>query len=216
MDWRLAKSLEALRSQVNGVAPNRNKASDGTIGNAAHAATNSDHNPNSANVVTALDLTHDPQNGFDSWAFAEMLRQKQDKRIKFVISNGRAFVGQHGTWNGKHVGAWAWFKYSGSNKHDHHVHVSVVSGAPGDETKSWDITGPWKAVDVRPAAVVKPLLRKGSPYTADVTALQRKLGLTQDGVFGPKTEAAVKAFQKAIGLTADGLVGPYSREKLGL
>jgi peptidoglycan hydrolase-like protein with peptidoglycan-binding domain len=49
-----------------------------------------------------------------------------------------------------------------------------------------------------------------------VTALQRKLGLTVDGIFGPKTEAAVMAFQRANGLTADGLVGPYTREKLGI
>src|SRR3972149_2211713 len=116
---RIARPLDTLRPQVNAIAPGRSKASDGWLGDAAHQARASDHNPNSANVVTALDLTHDPKNGFDSWAFAEMLRQKQDKRIKFVISNGRAFVGQHGTWNGKHVGAWAWFKYSGANKHAH-------------------------------------------------------------------------------------------------
>jgi len=206
---RIAKSLDTLRTQVNAIAPGRSKAADGWIGDAAHAATASDHNPNTASVVTALDITHDPKNGFDSWAFAEMLRGRRDPRIKYVISNGRIFSSD--------ISPWEWRKYNGANKHDRHVHVSVsIHAARYDDPKNWDIAGPWKAEDIRPAAVVKPLLRRGSPFTADVTALQRKLGLTQDGVFGPKTEAAVKAFQKANGLTADGLAGPYTREKLGL
>jgi putative chitinase len=40
----------------------------------------------------------------------------------------------------------------------------------------------------------------------DVKKIQSKLGLTPDGGFGPKTEAAVKAWQTANGLTADGIV----------
>jgi hypothetical protein len=214
MAWKLARSLEILRKQVNDIAPNRSKASDGTIGNEAHKATNSDHNEDASGTVRALDLTHDPANGFDSWAFAEMLRQRQDSRIKYVISNDRIFAGNAGP------SPWVWRAYNphlpNRNKHIHHVHISVLGKGPGDDPRSWDVAGPWKAADVRPTPVVKPLLRKGSPYTADVSALQRKLGLTVDGIFGPKTEAAVKAFQKANGLTPDGLVGPYSREKLGL
>jgi peptidoglycan hydrolase-like protein with peptidoglycan-binding domain len=34
------------------------------------------------------------------------------------------------------------------------------------------------------------------------------LGLKVDGIFGPKTEAAVKSFQRGKGLTVDGIVGP--------
>jgi peptidoglycan hydrolase-like protein with peptidoglycan-binding domain len=50
-------------------------------------------------------------------------------------------------------------------------------------------------------------LRVGS--TGDsVKQLQSFLGITADGQFGSKTDAAVKAFQAANGLTADGIVGP--------
>ena len=41
-----------------------------------------------------------------------------------------------------------------------------------------------------------------------VRALQQKLGIGADGVYGPKTRAAVKRFQRAHGLTPDGVAGP--------
>ncbi len=42
----------------------------------------------------------------------------------------------------------------------------------------------------------------------------RKRTVAVDGIFGPKTEAAVKAFQKEQGLPADGIVGPKTWPKL--
>lgn len=50
------------------------------------------------------------------------------------------------------------------------------------------------------------VLKKGDKGN-DVRTLQRALSLTVDGIFGPKTEAAVKAFQSGHGLVADGIVG---------
>lgn len=53
----------------------------------------------------------------------------------------------------------------------------------------------------------RPTLRRGA--TGDlVKKVQAKVGVTADGNFGPKTEAALRAFQRAHGLTPDGIVGP--------
>jgi putative peptidoglycan binding protein len=51
-----------------------------------------------------------------------------------------------------------------------------------------------------------PTLRRGSKGPSVVT-LQQRLGIEDDGAFGPATERAVKAFQSAHGLGVDGVVG---------
>ena len=49
-----------------------------------------------------------------------------------------------------------------------------------------------------------------------VRSIQRQLGLSADGVFGPMTERAVKRFQRRHDLVPDGIVGPLTRGALGL
>lgn len=132
--WRLASSLVRLRDQVNAAYPNRSRASDGTIGDTAHAASASDHNPNGAGVVCAMDLTHDPGNGFDAHALADHLIANRHSNLKYVISNSRIA----GAWSG-----WRWQNYAGSNPHNKHIHVSVGVGSDGRSTPPYDGTQDW-------------------------------------------------------------------------
>ncbi len=58
-------------------------------------------------------------------------------------------------------------------------------------------------------------VRKGDRGPA-VRRVQRRLGLSADGVFGSQTSRGVRRFQRRRGLTADGIVGPITRRALGL
>lgn len=138
--WRVAKSLLTLREQVNRRAPGRSRASDGTIGDAAHQSRSSDHNPwvkdAGIGVVTALDITHDPGNGCDANAITTAIRGSRDARVKYIIWNRRIA-------NSSPIGgrpAWEWRPYTGPNPHTKHMHVSVKSAKPSyDSTAAWTI-----------------------------------------------------------------------------
>lgn len=66
-----------------------------------------------------------------------------------------------------------------------------------------------------PVSVAKrPMLRRGSRGDL-VRHLQRIVGTTPDGIFGPKTEQAVRIFQKRNNLVVDGIVGPKTWAALG-
>jgi len=130
-EWRVAKSLLMLRKQVNEKFTLRAKAWDGTIGDANHSARTSDHNPDDDGVVKAMDITHDPVNGVNSQTLADQLRTSRDPRIKYIISNRRICSSS--------VSPWVWRPYTGSNPHDHHVHVSVMR-----DKKLFDDEAPWE------------------------------------------------------------------------
>lgn len=48
----------------------------------------------------------------------------------------------------------------------------------------------------------------------EVRMLQKLLGIADDGIFGPQTEAAVKQWQQSHGLVPDGVVGPLTWSKM--
>jgi hypothetical protein len=137
--WRVANSLEKLLAQLNGMAPWRSKASDGAIGDAAHATRDSDHNPwftlNGEHLVTARDFTHDPVNGLDCNWLAETLVAHKDNRIKYIIWNSRIISA-----TAPGPARWKWVPYTGPNLHTKHLHLSVVDNATCDDSRAWSLT----------------------------------------------------------------------------
>ncbi len=134
-DWVLAKALVTLREQLNVTYPKRNKKSDGAIGDAAHAVRTSDHNPwvvhpvTKQPTVTALDITHDPANGVNCTAIANAI--SDDPRVKYIIWNGRIFTPAKSA---------KWTKYTGTNPHTSHIHISVLSNVEHfDNGDIWDL-----------------------------------------------------------------------------
>lgn len=210
MSWRLARSLDTLRSQFNRQWPNRSKAADGAIGDAAHQSRTSDHNPwireSGTGIVSALDITHDPKCGLDTYQIAERLRAKKDNRIKYVISNGKIFSSTTSPWTPR--------KYTGSNPHRSHIHISVKSTkAHYDSMTPWDLGAALEPPGIALPEPVRPILRRSSKGDA-VTTVQRLLNVARDGDFGPITEAAVKGLQRQAGLKVDGIVGPVTWAEL--
>lgn len=208
---RVAYSLRKLYDQVDAFAPDRNKIDDGTIGNEAHQQTHSEHNPDDLGIVRALDITHDPAHGVDTYQLADMLRLSKDHRIRYVISNSRIAGGEEYA-EANHATAWEWGHYGGANPHDHHMHVSVVGDAARyDLTEDWAVHKTEGGAGPSPSSEDRP--KKGATGTA-VEEVQRLLGLEVDSIFGAGTDAAVRAFQSQHGLLSDGIVGPQTWDAL--
>jgi hypothetical protein len=125
----LSKSADTLRRQINSAFPDRDKRSDGWIGDARHSATKSDHNPNklSGGVVRAIDVDSDLGGAANNAHYlADQLRilGKTDKRLAYVIYNKKI---------ASPILFWKWRPYRGY-AHTSHIHISFT--ALGDQDKS--------------------------------------------------------------------------------
>lgn len=162
MSWKLAPALAALISDVNHLWPARDKSYDGTIGDAAHAARKSEHNPNrdpSDDVpdgyVTAADIT---SNGIDV-----------DKLIKTLVADPRVWYVIHERVIRSRTYGFKVQAYNGANPHTHHVHVSL-----NQNRKSCDDTSQW----FKPATVETPyqrVARIAHQRLVKIRNLQKKL-----------------------------------------
>lgn len=205
MGWRLARSLERLRAEINDAAPGRSKRSDGTIGDDSHAARPSDHNPNASGVVCAFDATHDPGAGADMHSISEHIRRNPPPAAKYVIFNRRIAERSRG---------WVWRSYSGSNPHTAHMHVSVGRGPDGSSTGPYDDQTSWgissASTDGGDDMSIIGLTKgasgervKGLQYTLQRCGFDPEPGVEPDGEYGPKTAAALLRLRKSLGSSAD-------------
>lgn len=165
MSYREAESLRTLHAEVEQAAPRRKTASDGWIGDAAHASRTSDHNPwikdkRGMGVVRARDFTHDPSGGLSGDAFAQ--------RVAALLGKHPALgSGAYVIWDRRIISTdrlrEGWRSYSGSNPHTQHVHVSVG-------TSGYDSTAPWNVFappDKPKPHVVSNHVTRGRAHMAD-------------------------------------------------
>ena len=135
--WHLSPSLAQLRREINTRWPSRDKTSDGTIGDAAHSARASDHNPNSRGSVNAIDIDED---GIDAWGLVALLIA--DPRVYYVIYEGRIWQRKHG---------FVPRPYTGINAHRKHVHVSIIQSVAAEQN-----TTPWGVAKIGASSGIKP------------------------------------------------------------
>jgi hypothetical protein len=128
----LCKAGQQLREQIDDSFPDRDRKSDGWIGDSKHASrgNKSDHNPDSSNgIVRAIDVDKDLDSRSDTGAYlADQIRlcAKKDKRISYVIFAGKIASAKS---------FWRWRTYSGINSHNAHIHISFSK--KGDSNGSW-------------------------------------------------------------------------------
>jgi len=113
----------AVLRQATAISPLRMKASDGLLPSNAHLKQSpvSDHN-----TGFAVDLTHDPKNGIDCEEIFEKL--KEDKRVKYLIFKGTIWSKEKSKLGNR--------RYTGSNPHNKHLHISIDS-TMGTDTSPW-------------------------------------------------------------------------------
>jgi len=148
--WILVPCLVKLRSEVNAIAPNRDKSSDGSVGDASHQGNQSDHNPDETgnvpihdadrtNEVHAIDVDVDLRTpGLTMENVVQHLltrcRSGAEKRLRYIIFNRRIWSADAG---------WRQQKYTGTSPHDHHAHFSSSY-----ETKLEASTASWHLEDI--------------------------------------------------------------------
>ena len=129
MTPKLCKAGQQLRLQVDDCFPDRDRTSDGWIGDTRHQARPSDHNPDDQGIVRAVDIDRDLSGKAKPDLMPDLADQirfcakRGDKRISYVIFNGRIASSKK---------AWAWRPYDGINKHNHHCHISFTKKGDAD------------------------------------------------------------------------------------
>ena len=134
---KLCKGGEKLRAQIDARWPNRDRRSDGWIGDKAHADRVSQHNPDSEGIVYAIDIDEymgkgPDRNGKTAQRLANELVAYAlsglpgANRVKYVVYENKLASGTYPRY------FWQWRK--GSWGHTQHIHISFTTAAKRDST----------------------------------------------------------------------------------
>jgi len=130
MTWKLCKAGQQLRQQIDDSYPDRDRTSDGVVGDARHSSRASDHNPDAKGIVRAIDIDRDLSGKKKPDLMPDLADQirlfaKSDpsKRIAYIIFNHKIASSRMG---------WRFRKYSGINPHTKHCHISFTKKGDAD------------------------------------------------------------------------------------
>lgn len=229
--WYAAPALLTLRGEVDAKYPDRDHASDGIIGDAAHQARTSDHDPDwhstPPGVVRGMDVDSNGAPGVLTDLVRDLLHAAiGDARVWYVIWDGKIYSRTYG---------WEPRVYTGTNPHDHHVHVSLqgmqVSEAAAHgyafDATPWDLGGDPAGQTLPPVRLHRVLDAARHPRRewapVNVRRVQRALAahgahLPATGAYDHPTRAAYQTWQRQLGYRghdADGLPGVRTLTLLG-
>jgi hypothetical protein len=130
MKPKLSKAAIQLREQFDDAYPDRDRSSDGWIGDKRHAARPSDHNPDVEGWVRAIDIDRDLSGKAKPDLMPDLVDQIRilcksgiEKRISYIIFDGYIYSAKF---------RFIKRKYTGANKHTKHAHFSFKKTADND------------------------------------------------------------------------------------
>lgn len=134
--WVLIPALKTLFAEFDRIAPKRDKASDGSIGDTAHSQTKSDHNPDSRGLVHAIDVDNNlNESDLTMEKVVQFLlarcRSGAEKRLRYIIYNRRIWSASSD---------WVQKTYTGASPHTEHAHFSAsYTTSLEASTASWHL-----------------------------------------------------------------------------
>lgn len=188
MAWRIVPALEELRLQLNAICPDRDKTSDGGIGDYAHSQGKSSHNPDDTSQANAewnsdsdaiqevrardfdVDLRHP---GLDAQDIVNHLVKgaKAGKFwwLRYIIYNKKIWHKNNG-WNSS--------SYDGANSHTHHFHVNTDFNQNADTVSgvNYELEDLVALTDVEIKKIAKAVWDHEEPNPYDNGLTTRRMG----------------------------------------
>jgi hypothetical protein len=204
-NWTLTASLKRLFAEFDRIAPGRDHASDGSIGDTAHQHETSDHNPDETGSVPVHDADHVNEvhaiDVDDNLRESDLTMEKvvqfllgrcrsgAERRLRYIIYNRRIWEASND---------WKQRAYTGASPHTEHAHFS------GSYTTSLEAsTASWHLEDI-PVSLTN----------ADKTWISAEIAKQTKAAVTANNEAVAKAVRTESRTNPDGFLSDTEVNKM--